>query len=191
MRVSRNVILTGAAALLVCGAAEAATAKLHKLDVALPDGSVARVEYAGDVAPRVIVQPSAPQAIAFADPLFAFGGEPFAEMQRVSAMLEAQHRAMLQRVAELQRAAASGAPTSGLTITSNLPAGSYHYSMVSSTTGTDGCTQTVSWNSDGRSAQPQVTRTSAGNCDAARRGEGPIVPARAEASAPTTPAKQI
>ncbi|QGN54747.1 hypothetical protein [Novosphingobium sp. Gsoil 351] len=190
MRVSRNVILTGAAALLVCGVAEAATAKLHKLNVALPDGSVAQVEYAGDVAPRVVVQ-AAPQAIAFADPLFALGGDPFAEMQHVSALLEQQHRAMLQQVAELQRAAATGTPAPGLTLTSNLPAGSYHYSMVSSTTGADGCTQTVSWSSDGKSPEPQVTKTSVGNCDAARRDRAPIVPAKAEAPAQPAPATRI
>ena len=39
--------------------------------------------------------------------------------------------------------------------------------MVSSTTDASGCTRTVRYSSDGSGAAPQVTRASAGTCDAA------------------------
>ena len=50
MRFARPTILAGGAALLLAGTAAAAAEKLHTMHVALPDGSVAQIEYAGDVA---------------------------------------------------------------------------------------------------------------------------------------------
>ena len=57
MRFARTTILAGGAALLVAGTAAMAAEKLHTLNVTLPDGSLAQVEYSGDVAPTVSVRP--------------------------------------------------------------------------------------------------------------------------------------
>jgi hypothetical protein len=60
MRTLATIIL-GGAGLLAAGAAVAAGAdKAHVMNVALPDGSVARIHDVGDVAPKVMVAPAVP-----------------------------------------------------------------------------------------------------------------------------------
>jgi hypothetical protein len=174
MRIARTTILAGAGLLLVAGTAAAAAEKLHTMNVSLPDGSVAQIEYSGDVAPQVTVQPTEAQAAAYAD--------PFAELDRMAAYMEAQHQAMMQQVAAMEKAAvqAGTAAPGQMTLVGNLPAGT-QFSYVSSTTDEHGCTQTVEYSSDGSSAQPKVTRTSAGSCDKAK-SDAPVA-----ASAPKQP----
>ena len=67
MRFARTTILAGGAAMLLAGTAAYAADKLHTMNVSLPDGSVAQIEYSGDVAPKVSVVP-ATVPIAYADP---------------------------------------------------------------------------------------------------------------------------
>jgi hypothetical protein len=176
MRLTRKIILAGGAALLALGTAAAAADKLHTMNVALPDGSVAHIQYVGDVAPRVMVRPVEAVPIAFVD--------PFAQMDQVFAAMEAQHRAMMQQVAEMQQAAAQAAAGSpdGFTLTGNLPAGT-QFTYVSTTTDANGCTRTVEYSSDGGSQQPKVTKTSAGSCDAAQPNAAPTL---TRAPVPTT-----
>ena len=174
MRFTRTTLLAGGAALLVAGTAAAAADKLHKMDVALPNGGTVHVEYAGEVAPEVTVEPvEARQArIAF---------DPFAELDRIAFEMQARHQAMMQQMAALQQAAAeSGAAApGGVTLVGNLPAGA-HVSYYSSTIDANGCTRTVQYSSDGSGAEPRVTRASAGNCDAAAREAGPTPAAAPE-----------
>jgi hypothetical protein len=158
MRFARTTILAGGAALLLAGTAAAAAEKLHTINVALPDGSVAKIEYIGDVAPKVALQPAEAVPIDYVD--------PFAELDRVTAYMEAQHQAMMRQVAQLEQAAAQGATPGSVTLVGDLPAGA-HYTFVSSTTDANGCTQTVEYSSDGTGQQPKVARTSAGSCDKA------------------------
>jgi hypothetical protein len=174
MRFTRTTILAGAAVLLAAGTAAAAAETLHTMNVALPDGSVAQIEYTGDVAPTVSVAPAAAVPIALID--------PFAQLERMAAYMEAQHQAMMQQVAAMEQAAAHTAPgTPGqMTVVGDIPAGT-HFTYVSSTTDSNGCTQTVQYSSDGGSAQPRVTRTSAGSCDKAT-SDAPV-----PASAPKPP----
>jgi hypothetical protein len=177
MRFTRTTLLAGGAALLVAGTAAAAAEKLHKMEMALPDGSTAHIEYAGDVAPTVTVEPVDAQAQAAFD--------PFAEFDRIALEMQARHQAMMQQLAALQQAAAEGdaAAPGQVAFVGNLPAGA-HYSYYSSTTDANGCTQTVQYSSDGGgSAEPRVTRASAGNCDAAAGEAGPA-PAAAPAPEP-------
>jgi len=173
MRFARTTILAGGAALLVAGTAAAAAGKLHTMNVALPDGSVAQIEYSGDVAPSVAAQPVDAVPVAYLD--------PFAELDQMAAYIEAQHQAMMQQVAAIEQAAAGGSGAPGpLTAVGNVPAG-VHYTYVSSTTDAHGCTQTIEYSSDGESQQPKVTRTSAGSCDSAK-SDAPVA-----ASAPKQP----
>ena len=175
MRFTRTTILAGGAALLFAGTAAFAAEEMHRMNVALPDGSVAQIEYAGDVAPKVTVQP------ANARTLVAMN--PFAEFDRIAQQMEAQHAAMMRQMAEMQQAAAQAANAAPgqMTVVGNLPAG-VHYSYVSTTTDANGCTQTVQYSADGSSDQPKVTRASSGNCDAVKP-QGPV-----PASAPAAPA---
>ena len=183
MRVARKIILAGGAALLVVGTAAMAAEKLHTMNVSLPDGSVAQIEYSGDVAPRVAVQPADAVPVAYVD--------PFAALDRMAAYMEAQHQAMMQQVAAMEQAAArggSGAPGQ-LTVVGDLPAGA-HYTYVSSTTDEHGCTQTVEYSSDGSSAQPKVTRTSAGSCDSAK-SDAPVTASAPKAPEPAGPGTKV
>jgi hypothetical protein len=177
MRLTRKIILAGGAALLALGTAAVAADKLHTMNVALPDGSVVQVQYAGDVAPKVAFQPVDAVPIAFVD--------PFAALDRMAVAMEAQHQAMMQQVAQMEQAAAraGSAGSNGVTLVGDLPAGT-HFSYVSSTTDANGCTRTVEYSSDGGSQQPKVSKTSAGSCDSVRRDAAPTT---ASAPAPADP----
>jgi hypothetical protein len=183
MRFSRTTILAGAAVLLAAGTAAAAAETLHTMNVALPDGSVARIEYAGDVAPTVSVAPVTAVPVAFVD--------PFAQLDRMAAYMEAQHRAMMQQVVAMRQAAVhatAGAPGQ-MTVVGDLPAGT-HFTYVSSTTDASGCTQTVRYSSDGSSAQPRVTRTSAGSCDKAA-SDAPVAASAVKQAEPEGPGIKV
>lgn len=183
MRLARTTILAGGAALLLAGTAAYAADKLHTMNVALPDGSVARIEYTGDVAPRVAIVPVEAIPVAYAD--------PFAELDRMAAYMEARRRAMMRQVGAMERAAAevsAGAPGQ-MTLVGNLPAGT-HFTYVSSTTDANGCTQTVEYSSDGSSAQPKITRTSAGSCDKAT-SDAPVAASASRQPAPEGPGTKV
>jgi hypothetical protein len=182
MRMTRTTILAGGAALLVAGTAAAAAEKLHTMNVSLPDGSVAQIEYIGDVAPTVSVAPADARA-AYAD--------PFAELDRMAAYMEAQHQAVMQSFAAMQQATAQanvGAPGQ-LTVVGDLPAGA-QYSYYSSSTDANGCTQTVEYSSDGTGAEPKVTRTSAGSCDKAT-SDAPVAASASKAAEPAGPGTKV
>jgi hypothetical protein len=180
MRLTRKIILAGGAALLAFGTAAVAADKLHTMNVALPDGSVVQVQYAGDVAPRVAFQPIEAVPIAYVD--------PFAELDRMAAAMEAQHQALMRQVAQMEQVAAQAGSSGpdGITLVGNVPAGT-HFTYVSSTTDANGCTRTVEYSSDGSSQQPKVTKTSAGTCDTARQ---PAAPTAVSAPAPAKPAAE-
>lgn len=174
MRAKRIAILAGAAAVLAAGTAPAFASERNRMTVALPDGALAEVEYVGDVAPRVTVVPVAARLPILSD--------PFAEMERMAAAMQARHRAMMRQVAALQQLATQAETAPGMTLASSLPAG-VRYTMVSSTTDANGCTRTVRYSSDGSSETPQVTRASAGSCAAVRDAPVAIPAAAPKASA--------
>ena len=156
MRKLRTTILASVAALIAAGAAQAATAETRRMNVALPDGSIAQIEYTGEVAPRVSVVP------ARAHTVIAF--DPFAGFERIMAEMEARHRAIMLQMAALERAAAQAAASEPrqFTLVGDLPAG-VSFTYVSSTTDANGCTRTVEYRSRGSGAEPKITRASAGN----------------------------
>jgi hypothetical protein len=178
MRLTRTTLLAGGAALLVAGTTAAAADQLHKMQVALPDGGTVHVEYAGEVAPRVTVEPVAqrPARVAY---------DPFAELDRIAFEMRARQQAMMRQMAAMQQAAADGrtAAPGQVAFTGDLPAGA-HVSYFSSTTDANGCTQTVQYSSDGSGAEPTVTRASAGSCDSAAASDAAPTPAAAPAPAP-------
>lgn len=195
MRRSRLALAAGLVGLAVAGTAMAATAEMHTMNVELPNGGVAHISYVGDTAPQVSVAPISMQEAALADDeMFA----PFAEMERISAMMERQHQMMMQRVALMQQAAqqnmqnalASGQAQQGMVMTGSLPAGSsVHYSFTSYSSGNGGCTQSVQWSSDGSDKQPQVIRTSSGACDAApAAGQSSVIATSAKPEQKSEPA---
>ena len=176
-------LILGATALGLAGTALAAASDLHTMKVALPDGSVALVQYHGDVAPQVQV----------AQPV-----DPFAEMAAQMAQLEARSRAMMAQAqaqtAAMQREMAAH-PGQAVSVVSDgkAPAGVSYWTSVTTTSNAKGsCTQTTSWRSES-AGKPQMTRASSGDCDAVKR-DGPAVPASATVpaapKAPVTPARK-
>jgi hypothetical protein len=181
MRKLPKALLAVGGVALAAGVAQAAE-RMKTMQVAMPDGSIAEIHYAGDVAPRVAVVPvEAQRVIAY---------DPFAELERISAMMEARHAAMMRQMAAMQQrvqaAAAAGASAPGQVVVSGtLPAGAhYSYTMVSTSAGANGCIQTVEYSSDGSGAEPRVTRTSSGDCSAVERNPAPV-----QVSAPAKPAE--
>jgi hypothetical protein len=62
----RSAVLAGVALVAAVGTAVAAVHNSHLLKVAMPDGSIARIEYQGDVAPRITLVPAASVAVPIA-----------------------------------------------------------------------------------------------------------------------------
>ena len=164
-----TTLLLGAIGLGTLGLGLASTAlaaanNLHTIKVALPDGSVALVQYHGDVAPTVVAV------------------DPFAEMAARMAQMETNSRAMIAQ-AQAQAAAHPGQSVSVVS-DGRAPAGVSSWTRVTTTSnGKGSCTQTTSWRADG-AGRPQMTQASSGDCEAVKR-DAPAVPA--SAAVPPTP----
>jgi hypothetical protein len=189
----KTALLAGLASVVLAGGALAAReAKMHVLSVALPDGSVEQIHYSGDVAPQIILAPAAAPMMPADFFASAFGPDsPFAEMERISAEMGRQSEAMLRQVAAM----AAQQPAAGGNVTpaafANMPAGTFHYTMVSTSSGAGTCTQSVQVTSMGEGQQPKVTNSSSGDCTAMNNA-GPkaaaLPPAAAPAPKPVKPA---
>jgi hypothetical protein len=174
MRFREILGLLGGVAAIACVTAAAAAEKRHVMTVRLPDGSVEHVRYTGDTPPRILIADPATQPAAMM-PM----ADPFAEMERISAMMDAQTDAMMAHASEMQRVAmtqAASAPAGqGQATVVSLPQGAGQFSYVSTTT-VNGKTCTVSMTSQpGRQgAQPQMLRKVSGDgCSAVQQQTGP------------------
>jgi len=160
--------LAGAAALAVAGTALAATSRTapnsntHVMTVALPDGSAARVEYVGSVAPRVTIEPRAMGEFGWAPmafPSFAGFGRMIDEMNRES-------EAMMRQAQQIAHQP-PGAATRYIASYGNMPAGSTSTTIVSYSNGGRTCTRTTEIQSAGTGNSPKVTSSVTGDCGAA------------------------
>jgi hypothetical protein len=157
--------LAGAAALAIAGTAFAATPKLssntHVMTVPLPDGSVARVEYTGNVAPKVTVEPR---------PLGEFGWAPmalpsFAGFDRMMADIQRQSEQMIRQAQELAKHPAAPGAQPYIAAYSNLPAGQTSETVVSvNSNGRSSSTRTTEVVSQGPGKPPKVTSSVTGDC---------------------------
>jgi hypothetical protein len=147
------VALFASIATIAAASAAGATEQWNTTSVALPDGSVAEIEYLGDVPPRVTI--STP-VIDYAEPDDALGyGD-----EDANAALPVATRA--RRVVEPPSANHPDAPR--FVIAGDAPSGStYEYSLI--TTGADGrvCTQRTEWRSRGPGREPETRRTDTGD----------------------------
>lgn len=175
MRNVRAAVLAGAAALLVAGTALAANKDTRMLNIALPDGSVAHVEYVGDVAPRVAAEPL--QQFTRIQLLDPFDVAPFAMLDQVSAMMDQQVEALTGQVRapETQPFADNGKPALDA-----LPNRTASYSFVS-IDGNRSCTRSWQVTLSDKAEAPKVIATSSGDCADAN---GRAVPAE---HVPSTP----
>ena len=168
----RRLLLAGAAAIMVAvpGTAPAQTPNTHLMTVRLPDGGVAEIRYAGDIAPEVTVH-AGPASRHRAPAAAFFPVSPFAMLDRISAEMDQRAAAMIRQAEALASASRSG----GLTeiAAGGLPPGSESFTFVS-TVSTDGvCSQSVRITSSGDGAPPRVERHSSGNCDPGAAAVGP------------------
>lgn len=181
----RTAVLAGAAAIATAGTAIAAANHNRVMTIDLPDGSLARIEYQGDVAPKVTVEPAMRFApVRFADPAIT---APFALFDRIAADMDRQMDAMFRQVRMLEAAAARGT-TLDRAAFGTLPAGTVSYRFVSTSTGNGTCSRSIQITSLGADQQPKVVSSSSGDCGAPSRGP---VQAVADHGKLASPAKTI
>jgi hypothetical protein len=172
-------VAVAATALFATGIAVASTK--HVMTLPLNDGSVVRVEYEGDVAPRISLAPvarpaSAPVAIA----------DPFAQMDAILAAMEQRHQAMMREIAALQARAEvdPSSPLQQISAGEGPRAGGYSF-VSTTTTSSGGCGHSVEI-VQRPGAAPQRVERSFGDCSRAGAVPPPRVPSQPEAIATPT-----
>ena len=167
MRKLPAVALAGAAAFALGGTAIAASPKApaantHIMSVPLPDGSVARIEYVGNVAPNITVEP---RPFASAASPWGMAFPSFAGFDRMIEQMNRQSHEMMQRAQEMARqpgAANGAAPT--IASYGSLPAGETSTTVVSVSNGGATCTRSTQVVSQGAGKPPKVTSNVTGQC---------------------------
>jgi hypothetical protein len=179
MRIVGSLVIA-ATALFATGIAVAATR--HVMNVPLADGAVARVEYEGEVAPRVTIvaaarPASAPVAIT----------DPFAEMDAMFAAMEGRQAAMMREIAALQAQAQTdpASPVRQISAGDGAPAAGAYSFVLTTTTSSGGCGHSVEVNQQAGAA-PQRIERSFGDCSGAHAAPAPRAPAAAHAPASPT-----
>lgn len=152
MRNAYAIVLAGLGAAAIAGAAVAASRDAHTMNVPLPDGSTARVEYVGDVAPKVTVMP-APVS-------------PFGLFDRSMFDMQRQIDAMMRQVDAMARmpAALAAAPGMNVAAYGNAPEGSSSVTVVSTSNGSKTCMRTTEVTSQGIGKSPKVVTNVSGDC---------------------------
>lgn len=153
MRKANAIVLAGLGAVGIAGAAVAASRDTHTMNVPLPDGSTARVEYVGNVAPKVTVVPA---------PMAQFGlfDRSMFDMQR-------QIDAMIKQVDAMARMPVAGTPGLNVAAYGNAPEVAQSVTVVSTSNGAKTCTRTTEVTSQGAGKSPKVVTSVSGDCGAA------------------------
>lgn len=129
----------------------------------LPDGSLARIEYQGDVAPKLTVEPMTRLVpVQLADPAIIAS---FALFDRIAADMDRLMDAMFRQARMLEVAAVRGATLDGAAF-GNLPVGTVSYRFVSTDTGNGTCARSIHVTPLGAGQQPKVVSSSSGDCGA-------------------------
>ena len=163
MRKAYAIVLAGLGAVTLTGAAVAASRDTHTMTVPLPDGSTARIEYVGNVAPKVTVNP-APLSVAF--PSFGMLDRNFADMQR-------QIDAMMREMNNVAAHPLAGVPGMNVAVYGNAPERTQSVTVVSSSNGSKTCTRTTEVTSQGAGKPPKVVTNVSGDC--AKTSAPPVV----------------
>lgn len=169
MKPVRTLIVAGAAAGLAAtaGIAFAVSPPQHTLSVALPGGGTAEIRYAGDVAPQVSFK-DVPARTAFLAP--GFEGDPFAQMQQMSAAMDRRMTDLMSRLN-----APGAALKAGGFDTADLPAGSQVTTISNPSPNAAGCMRSIEITQNG-GEKPKVVERSAGNCGDAAAPDAPAQP---------------
>jgi hypothetical protein len=151
MRKAFGLVVAGLGAAAIAGAAVAATRDTHILNVPAPDGSTVRVEYVGDVAPKVTVVPG---------PVVA----PFGLFDRSAFDIQRQIDAMMHQVDTMAKMPIVGTPGLNVAAYGNAPAGSESVTVVSTSNGSKTCTRTTEVTAQGVGKPPKVVTNVSGDC---------------------------
>ena len=165
MRRAFAIVLAGLGAVTLTGAAVAASRDTHTMTVPLPDGSSVRVDYVGNVAPKVSVTP-APLSGPFA---------PFGMFDRSAFDMQRQIDAMMRQINEMARAPVAGAPGLNVAAYGNAPVGSSSVTVVSTSNGAKTCTRTTEVTAQGAGKPPKVVSKVSGDCAGVPAAPAPIV----------------
>lgn len=159
MRKLPVLALTGIAAAALAGTAyAAAAAKTHVMDVPLADGSTVRVEYVGDVAPRV----SLARPMAQAGNAWGVDFPSFAGFDRMIEQMQRQSQEMIRQAQQVAQHPSGAAPY--IAAYGNLPAGETSTTVVSVSNDGKTCTRTTEVVSQGPGKPPKVTSNVSGQC---------------------------
>ena len=129
--------------------------------VNLPDGLIARIEYHGNVAPKVTVERRSPELAAAKSPAV---GIPFSTLERASADMDRQLDAMFRQVRMLDALPADNEALMNWTSAQTLPAGATSYRYVAAMNGKDFCARSVEITSDGPNRKPKGISSTSGDC---------------------------
>jgi hypothetical protein len=163
-------IAIGVAAAALAGTAIAATtAKTHKMDVPLPDGSIAHITYVGDVAPKVSVDP---RPLAYGQADWAAPFPSFAGFDRMIQEMNRQTEQMMRQAQQMSARPGVAAPY--IASYSNLPAGQTSTTVVSVSNGGATCTRSTEVVSQGPGKPPKVTSSVSGQCGPSAPSPGAV-----------------
>ncbi|HEX3424370.1 MAG TPA: hypothetical protein VHS33_13365 [Sphingomicrobium sp.] len=154
------------AAAAFAGVAVAAP-KTHTMDVSLPDGSVAHIEYVGDVAPKVTF---APAAVAGPGDDWATPFSTFAGFDRMMEQMRRQSEDMIRQAQQMSHQPVGAAPY--VASYGNLPAGQTSTTIVSVSNNGVTCTRTTEVVSEGPGKTPKITSNVSGHCGEVPAGPG-------------------
>lgn len=159
MRTLSKLGLTAACAAALAGTATAAAGNMHVMNVALPDGSVARVEYVGDVAPKVTVAPV--PRLGFAVPV----GMPLTGFDDMFAQMDREMAAAIRQIDQLSRQPiAAGAHGANVAAYGSVPAGTSSYSVVTVSENGRQCSRSTQVIGQGTGKAPKVVSSVSGDC---------------------------
>ena len=181
MQTVRSLIIAGVAVFALAGPAAVAAQPMpavHHMTVRLDDGSVAEIEYTGDVAPKVVFQrePLSAAAIgwrsAFDWPISMVAPSQIFEPDPALAALDRLSTQMALETASLMHEAAvlSALPVAGLkdmdTMKVSLPADVTGYSVLSTWTSNGACTRSVETKTFADGRKPETVSHESGSCKA-------------------------
>jgi hypothetical protein len=184
MRFISAALIAGAVGVFgVCGSSmarpEEAPSAPHFVTVQLPGGGVAQITYFGNVAPRIVVDPSAsyapaPMFVAVPGSGFAVA-DPFAALDRVEAEMDAQADAMMRQAVMM-----SAGPEAGYEVGPELaPPGMVSTTYVASFGSGGFCARSVSVHGGAPGMRPLVVSHVSGSCGAGAPRDARLLRARA------------
>jgi hypothetical protein len=162
MRKAFGFVLAGLGATALASAAVAASRDTHVMNVPAPDGSTVRVEYVGNVAPKVTVVPGSLS--------------PFGLFDRSAFDIQRQIDAMMRQVDAMTKMPVAGVPGMNVAAYGNAPGGTQSVTVVSTSNGARTCTRTTEVTSQGAGKPPKVVTNVSGDCAGGAASQQPAKP---------------